>query len=73
MIPEQLTWKERGWLWMRLGVRLVLLLLAVWLITRFGPPLLSLFAPFWQPWWLPPCLTLWSSGCNGGWAGPGRG
>lgn len=46
MIPEQLTWKERGWLWMRLGVRLVLLLLAVWLITRFGPPLLSLFAPF---------------------------
>ena len=46
MLPEQLTWKERGWLWLRLGIRLVLFLLAAWLLVRFGPPLLSLFAPF---------------------------
>ncbi|OUQ76553.1 sporulation integral membrane protein YtvI [Flavonifractor sp. An100] len=46
MLPEQLTWKERGWLWLRLGIRLVLFLLAAWILVRFGPPLLSLFAPF---------------------------
>ncbi|MGI5963301.1 MAG: sporulation integral membrane protein YtvI [Lawsonibacter sp.] len=46
MNPGQLSWRERGWLWLRLGVRLVLFLAAVWLIAHFGRPLLSLFAPF---------------------------
>lgn len=46
MRPGQLTWRERGWLWLRLGIRLVLAALALWLLGRFGRPLLSLFAPF---------------------------
>ncbi len=43
---RQLTWRERGALWLRLGVRLALTALALWLLFRFGPGLLSLFAPF---------------------------
>ncbi len=46
MRPGQLTWRQRGWLWLRLGIRLVLALLALLLLMRFGRPLLSLFAPF---------------------------
>lgn len=42
----QLTWRERGWLWLRLGIRLALALGGLWLLLRFGRPLLSLFAPF---------------------------
>ena len=42
----QLTWPERGALWMRLSIRLVLTALAVWLLSRFGGQLLSLLAPF---------------------------
>lgn len=43
---KELTWRERGWLWLRLGLRLVLTLLAVFLIWRFAPPLLRLTMPF---------------------------
>lgn len=46
MGPGQLTWRQRGWLWLRLGIRLALVLLAGWLLLRFGRPVLSLFAPF---------------------------
>ena len=46
MRPGQLTWRERGWLWARLGIRLVLTVLALLLVVRLGPPALSLFAPF---------------------------
>lgn len=46
MRPGQLTWRQRGWLWLRLGIRLALVLLAGWLLLRFGRPALSLFAPF---------------------------
>jgi sporulation integral membrane protein YtvI len=46
MGSEQLTWRQRGWLWLRLGIRLGLFLLAVCLLWRFGEPLLALFAPF---------------------------
>lgn len=42
----KLTWQERGQLWLRLGIRLVLTVLAVILLVRIGPPLLSLFMPF---------------------------
>jgi len=42
----QLTWRQRGQLWLRLGIRLVLTVLAAFLLFRFGRPLLSLFAPF---------------------------
>ena len=46
MTNERLTWTQRGQLWLRLGLRLTLAALAVWLVIRFGRPLLSLFAPF---------------------------
>ena len=46
MNNRQLTWKQRGALWLRLGIRLVLTALAVWLTVEFGRPLLGLFAPF---------------------------
>ena len=46
MNNKQLTWPQRGALWLRLGIRLGLTALAVWLAVRFGRPLLSLFAPF---------------------------
>ena len=46
MEHKQLTWPQRGALWLRLGIRLGLTALAVWLAARFGRPLLSLFAPF---------------------------
>lgn len=46
MEHKQLTWPQRAALWLRLGIRLGLTALAVWLAARFGRPLLSLFAPF---------------------------
>ena len=46
MEPIQLTWKQRGELWLRLGVRAVLLALAL-LALRYGVlPALSLLSPF---------------------------
>ncbi|MEG1858296.1 MAG: sporulation integral membrane protein YtvI [Pseudoflavonifractor sp.] len=42
----ELSWQERGRLWLRLGIRLVLTILALVLVTRLGPPLLSLLMPF---------------------------
>lgn len=46
MQREQLTWPQRGQLWLRLGIRLVLVVLAVLAAVKLLPPLLSLFAPF---------------------------
>ena len=46
MNEQKLSWPERGKLWARLGIRLALLVLAVWLIQAVGLPLLALFAPF---------------------------
>ena len=46
MENRKLTWGQRGALWLRLGIRLVLAALAVWMLAAFGRPLLSLFAPF---------------------------
>ncbi len=46
MEPIQLTWKQRGELWLRLGVRAMLLVLAL-LALRYGVmPALSLLSPF---------------------------
>ncbi len=42
----QLTWYQRGQLWLRLGLRLLLLLLGVLLLWKFGGWVLSLLAPF---------------------------
>ncbi len=46
MEDRQLTWKARGELWLRLGIRFALTALVLWLLARFGRGLLSLFAPF---------------------------
>ena len=43
---RRLTWRQRGALWLRLGIRLVLAALAVLAVVKLGRPLLSLFAPF---------------------------
>ena len=46
MRPGLLSWRERGMLWFRLGIRILLTALALLVLFLFGPPLLSLFAPF---------------------------
>jgi len=46
MHQTMLTWAQRGWLWLRLGIRIILVLLAALFLWKFLPPLLSLFAPF---------------------------
>lgn len=46
MRPVPLTWKTRGALWLRLGLRLLLAATLVWIVIRLGRPVLSLFAPF---------------------------
>ena len=43
---RELTWHERGRLWLRLGIRLILTALVILLLVRVGPFLLSLFMPF---------------------------
>ena len=46
MHETQLSWPQRGKLWLRLGIRLVLTVVLVWLVWKVGLPLLSLLAPF---------------------------
>ena len=46
MTNKQLTWKQRGTLWLRLSIRFSLAALAIWIIIKFGRPLAALFAPF---------------------------
>ena len=43
---RELTWHERGRLWLRLGIRLILTALVILLLVSVGPFLLSLFMPF---------------------------
>ena len=43
---SELTWPQRGRLWLRLGLRLLLLLLGLWALVRLGPTVVSLFSPF---------------------------
>lgn len=42
----ELSWPERGRLWLRLGLRLLFWLLALWALVRLLPPLWTLFSPF---------------------------
>jgi len=46
MYRKQLTWPERGQLWLRLGIRLLIAAATVLFIWKAGRPLLSLFMPF---------------------------
>lgn len=43
---RELSWKERGRLWIRLGIRLLLAIAVLLLLFFAVPPLLSLFMPF---------------------------
>lgn len=43
---EKLTWQQRGWLWLRLGLRLVLAVLLALFFWKVLPPVLSLLMPF---------------------------
>ena len=43
---EPLSWRERGWLWARLGIRIGIFLIVVRVFSRHGRQLLSLFGPF---------------------------
>ena len=43
---RELSWSERGRLWLRLGLRLVLTVLTLWLAWKVGRPLLGLLMPF---------------------------
>jgi len=46
MERKELIWRERGRLWLRLGIRAVLTAAALLLLFLAVPPLLSLFMPF---------------------------
>ena len=46
MEHDLLSWRERGHLWLRLGIRAIGLIAAVLLVVYAVPPLLSLFLPF---------------------------
>ena len=46
MKEQKLSWRARGRLWFRIGVRLVLLIVGLWLLWKVGLPLLSLLGPF---------------------------
>lgn len=46
MYRKQLSWPERGQLWLRIGIRLAGAVLAVLFLWKAGRPLLSLFMPF---------------------------
>ena len=46
MEGKELTWGQRGRLWLRLGIRLAGAVIAVALVVTVLPPLLSLFMPF---------------------------
>ena len=43
---QQLSWRQRGALWLRLSIRFVLTLVCILILAFLGRPLLSLFAPF---------------------------
>ena len=55
METQELSWRERGRLWARLGIRLALVALAWLLLMRVGLPLLSLL-------FLVPCAGAWRLG-----------
>lgn len=46
MYRKELTWTQRGRLWLRLGIRFVVTVLSVLFIWKAVPPLLGLFMPF---------------------------
>ncbi len=41
-----LSWRERGWLWLRLSIRVILLCAVLLILKYFGPQLFNLFGPF---------------------------
>lgn len=59
---NELSWHDRGRLWLRIGLRAVMALIAGWACVRLGPPLVSLFAPF-----LLAFLVAWALSPAAGW------
>lgn len=45
-MKTELSWKERGRLWLRLGLRLLIFLFLVFFVTHFGSTLWDWFSPF---------------------------
>lgn len=50
MNEHLLPWRQRASLWFRLGIRLVLALVIIWFLGRFGSGLLELTMPFLLGW-----------------------
>ncbi len=46
MYREPLSWPQRGQLWLRIGIRLLVAVAVVLFVWKLGRPLLSLFMPF---------------------------
>lgn len=46
MIYRRMRWDQRGRLWLRLGIRLLMIALGLLVLVRLVPPAFSLFAPF---------------------------
>lgn len=46
MDMKELSWHERGELWLRLGLRLVMLVVGLVLVVKLGPPVVALLLPF---------------------------
>lgn len=46
MYREQLSWPERGQLWLRIGIRLLITVAVLLVVWKLGRPVLSLFMPF---------------------------
>lgn len=43
---QRLTWNQRGRLWLRLAIRVIIAIIVCWLMLNFGGQMLKLFAPF---------------------------
>lgn len=43
---QELSWPQRGRLWLRLGLRLLFWALGLWPLVRLLPPFWALFSPF---------------------------
>lgn len=46
MDKRELTWKERGMLWFRLSIRLIISIVLIFLFMKFGKQTITLFMPF---------------------------
>ena len=66
---EELSWRKRGRLWLRLGIRFLLSACCILLLLLAGPPIFSLFAPFvlalFMAWLLNPAVRFFQKKVGG--------